>query len=71
MSVRNMWVVIAVVAAVFAGCSSDPTTSDEYRALETERAALEADLASVEAERAALETQVADLEAAATETAGS
>lgn len=50
---------LVVVALVAAGCSSDPTTSDEYEALEEDLAAVQQQLADTAAERDQLAEQVA------------
>ena len=52
---RRLIAGLAVLGLVLAGCSSDPTASNEYVALEEELAQTEADLAEVTAERDALE----------------
>lgn len=50
---------LVVVALVAAGCSSDPTTSDEYEALEEDLAAVHQELADTAVERDQLAEQVA------------
>lgn len=52
---RRLIVLSAVLCLVLAACSSDPTASDEYVALEQELAQTEVELGQVTAERDALE----------------
>jgi hypothetical protein len=62
---------VVALLLVAAGCSSsDPTTSDEYAALEQELAQSEAQLAEVTAERDALEEQAEAASAVAQEAKG-
>lgn len=61
---------VVALLLVMAGCSSsDPTTSDEYAALEQELALSEAQLADVTAERDALAAEAEAAAAASDETA--
>jgi hypothetical protein len=48
---------------VVSGCSSDPTTSDEYQALEADLASTGAELASTEAKLASTEAELTSTEA--------
>lgn len=51
---RRLIAGLAVLGLVLAGCSSDPTTSDEYAALEQELAQTKSELVEVTTERDAL-----------------
>jgi hypothetical protein len=55
------WLVLVIVLGLLAGCSSDPTTSPEYKALASEKDTALSDLAAREAE---LQTAQADLQTA-------
>lgn len=66
MNWRGTPVMILVVAVTLAGCSVDPTTSDEYRAVEQELAASEQQLAEQRAELSAALVALEDLSEAKT-----
>lgn len=60
---RRLFPAACVMALLLvAGCSSDPTTSDEYAALQAERNDLAGELESAEAERDRLAAEVTSLQ---------
>jgi outer membrane protein TolC len=52
---------LALVAIVVAGCSTDPTTTDEYQTLQQELATAESNLAAAETNLSAVEEELANL----------
>ena len=67
---RRLFLLLLAVALLVAGCSSDPTTSEEYEALEQELATAEQQLAATEVELAEVTAERDSLAAEATQMHG-
>ena len=58
---------VALLVILAAGCSADPTTTDEYQTLQQELATAESNLAAAEANLSAVEQELASLPTVAAE----
>jgi hypothetical protein len=61
---------VALLVILASGCSTDPTTTDEYQTLQQELATAEANLAAAEANLSGVEQELAGLPAAPPELGG-